>query len=152
MSSIDPTDRAGPLRKGHGILHHIGFVVASISAVAREFAMSVSASWEGEIIHDPGQRVRVAFLRSNDPGNPVIELVEPAGEASPVIKFLGKGGGLHHLCYEVADLEAGLREARSMGMLIIAGPVPAVAFGGRRISWVYSKNRLLMEFLERCQK
>ena len=114
--------------------------------------MSVSARWGGEIIHDPVQRVRVAFLQPDDPRNPVIELVEPAGEASPVFKFLEKGGGLHHLCYEVTDLEAGLREARSLGMLIVAGPVPALAFGGRRISWVYSKNRLLLEFLERCPK
>ena len=35
-----------------------------------------------------------------------VELVEPADEDSPVLRFLReKGGGLHHACYEVADLE-----------------------------------------------
>ena len=83
------------------------------------------------------------------PRNPVFELVEPAGEVSPVSNFLKKRGGLHHVCYEIDDLESGLREARSVGLVIVADPAPAVAFGGRRIAWVCSKKRLLMELLER---
>ena len=38
---------------------------------------------------------------------PVYELVEPASEASPVSNFLKKRGGLHHVCYEIDDLEEG---------------------------------------------
>jgi methylmalonyl-CoA/ethylmalonyl-CoA epimerase len=142
----------GPLFSGNGILHHLGFVVASISAVAEEFAASMSARWDGVVTHDPIQRVRVAFLSPADTRNPVFELVEPASDASPVSNFLKKGGGLHHVCYEIDDLESGLCEARSVGLAIAADPTPAVAFGGRRIAWVCSKKRLLVELLERNRK
>jgi methylmalonyl-CoA/ethylmalonyl-CoA epimerase len=145
-------DRVGPLVSGKGILHHLGFVVSSISVVAEEFAASMSARWDGEVIHDPIQRVRVAFFSPADTRNPVFELVEPASEVSPVSNFLKKGGGLHHVCYEIDDLEAGLREARGVGLVIVADPTPAVAFGGRRIAWVCSKRRLLVELLERNRK
>ena len=145
-------DRVGPLLSGNGILHHLGFAVSSISAVAEEFAASISARWDGEVIHDPIQRVRVAFFSPVDPRNPVFELVEPASEASPVSNFLKKGGGLHHVCYEIDDLESGLGEATGVGLVVVADPTPAVAFGGRRIAWVCSERRLLVELLERSRK
>jgi methylmalonyl-CoA/ethylmalonyl-CoA epimerase len=142
-------ERVGPLLCGNGVLHHLGFVVSSISSAAADFAFSMSANWDGEIIHDPIQRVRVAFFSPADPRNPVFELVEPADEGSPVHSFVKKGGGLHHVCYEIDDLVLGLREARDAGLAIVSNPAPAVAFGGRRIAWVVSKKRLLMELLER---
>jgi methylmalonyl-CoA/ethylmalonyl-CoA epimerase len=142
--------RAGFLLSGNGVLHHLGFVVSSISAVAEDFAVSISARWDAEIIFDPIQRVRVAFFHPADTRNPVFELVEPASEGSPVSNFLKKkGGGLHHVCYEIDDLESALREARGAGLVIVADPAPAVAFDGRRIAWVSSKRRLLAELLER---
>jgi methylmalonyl-CoA/ethylmalonyl-CoA epimerase len=142
-------ERVGPLLGGNALLHHLGFAVSSISAVAEGFALSMSARWDGKIIHDSIQRVRVSFFSPVDARNPVFELVEPASEASPVSNFLKKGGGLHHVCYEIDDLDEGLRGARSVGLVIVAHPAPAVAFAGRRIAWVCSKRRLLMELLER---
>jgi methylmalonyl-CoA/ethylmalonyl-CoA epimerase len=140
---------AGFLLSQRGALHHLGFVVKSISTVADEFAASMSAHWDGEIIHDPIQRVRVAFFSPVDSANPVYELIEPASEDSPVTDFLKKRGGLHHVCYEVNDLDAALEAARSTGWAIASSPAPAVAFEGRRIAWIFSKTRLLMELLER---
>lgn len=155
MQNAVDTERAdslGPLLSENGILHHLGFVVGSISKVAREFAASMGLRWDGIIIHDPLQRVRVSFFRPADSRNPVFELVEPAGETSPVAHFLKKGGGLHHVCYEIDDLEAGLRKAQSAGLAVVSAPTPAVAFDGRRIAWVCSRSRLLMELLERGLK
>lgn len=151
LRSNDPV-RSGPAGSplgGNGILHHLGFAVVSISASAEEFARSVSARWDGQITCDPIQRVRVAFFTPLDLRNPVFELVEPANEASPVSNFLSKWGGLHHVCYEIDDIESGVEEARQSGLAIVAPPTPAVAFGGRRIAWVCSVDRLLMELLER---
>ena len=141
--------KAGFLLTQSGVLHHLGFVVKSISTVADEFAASISARWDGEIIHDPIQRVRVAFFSPVHSANPVYELVEPASEDSPVADFLKKRGGLHHVCYEVTDLDAALEAARSTGWAIASSPARAVAFEGRRIAWIFSKTRLLMELLER---
>jgi methylmalonyl-CoA/ethylmalonyl-CoA epimerase len=145
------TERGGFLPTGNCTLHHLGFVVASISAVAEEFAACMSANWDGRITHDPIQRVRVAFFYPADNHNPVFELVEPASEVSPVSNFLKKRGGLHHVCYEIDDLDSGLLHARKTGLVIVKTPAPAVAFNGRRIAWVCSKTRLLVELLERSK-
>lgn len=130
-------------------LHHVGFVVSSIGKSADSFARSLVATWDRHIIFDPIQKVKVAFFRGSNPADPLIELVEPGEPKSPVSRFLERGGGLHHLCYEVGDLESYLMFCKSAGNIIIRPPVPAVAFGGRRIAWAVTKNRLLMEFLER---
>lgn len=149
MSSIGPTNSSGVWAIGASTFHHLGFVVGSIAHAAKDFAESLGANWDGKVVHDPLQVVRVTFLRPRTPQNPVMELVEPAGDESPVLGFLKRGGGLHHLCYEVEGLEKQLEMARSMGMLITRPPLPAVAFGGRRIAWVYTKHRLLLELLEK---
>jgi methylmalonyl-CoA/ethylmalonyl-CoA epimerase len=131
-------------------LHHIGFVVESIEKVVDRFARSISAQWDGLIFADPLQEVRVTFLRSStSPNESLIELVEPSSEKSPVQNFLKRGGGLHHLCYEVDSLEAQLQLSRSIGGLVVRQPMPAVAFGGRQIAWVYTADKLLTEYLAR---
>jgi len=132
----------------HVKLHHIGFVVHSIQESAESFARSLGATWDGNIVFDPVQKVHVTFFQGHNPTDPLIELVEPGGPESPVSQFLKRGGGLHHLCYEVKDLDAYLGFCRSVGTIIIRPPVPAVAFGGRRIAWGVTRKRLLMEFLE----
>ncbi len=134
----------GPIR-----LHHVGFVVASISDAAPSFAKSFRADWDGVVIHDPIQQARVTFFSTSD-ADPLIELVEGDSEKSPVTSFLKKkGGGLHHLCYEVGDLAKELETTRAAGGLVVRKPAPATAFDGRRIAWVYTKDRVLLEYLEK---
>ena len=142
-------DQAGSA-SGVATFHHVGFVVASIVKQGSDFAGSLNAVWNGEIIHDPLQQARVTFMRCGGPNTPAVELVEPDSEKSPVQKFLAKGGGLHHICYEVDSLDAQLQYCRSTGSLVVRQPLPAVAFGGRRIAWVYTKQKLLVEYLERA--
>jgi methylmalonyl-CoA/ethylmalonyl-CoA epimerase len=130
--------------------HHVGLAVNSIAQVGAEHARSLGASWNGEIIHDPLQRARVTFMYCGAPNGPAIELVEPDSDQSPLAKFLSKNGeGLHHVCYEVDSLDRQLEYCRSVGSLIIKPPTPAAAFGGRRIAWTYTRQKLLVEYLER---
>ncbi|MDP9112105.1 MAG: VOC family protein [Acidobacteriota bacterium] len=130
-------------------LHHVGFVVADIEAGMPAFCHSMSATWDGRIFEDPQQGVKVAFLAVR-PGEAQIELVQPAGEPSPVMHFLqDKGGGMHHLCYEVADLDRSLAAWKGRGAIIAKRPKPAVAFDGRRIAWILTAEKVLIEFLER---
>jgi methylmalonyl-CoA/ethylmalonyl-CoA epimerase len=129
-------------------LHHMGFVVADIATAMPNFVRSMAAEWDGRIIEDPLQKVKVAFLTTR-PGDAQIELVQPDAKASPVTRFLQeRGGGMHHLCYEVADLEGELRAFRARGAMIASRPKPAVAFGGRRIAWVITPEKFLVELLE----
>jgi methylmalonyl-CoA/ethylmalonyl-CoA epimerase len=132
-----------------GTFHHFGFVVASIQETAVSFAESMALDWDGETILDPHQQVSVTFLRGKNPADPLVELVEPAGDSSPVVSFLKRGGGLHHVCYVVDSIEAQLEDCRARRSLVVRPPLPAAAFGGRRIAWVYTKNKLLVEYLER---
>lgn len=134
---------------GQPTLHHIGYVVRSIKAVGARFAKAVAANWDERIIHDPHQKVLVTFLTPAGGPTTQIELVEPSGEDSPVFPFLDRGGGLHHLCYEVDDLDFHLRQMRAQGSVPARPPLPAVAFDGRRIAWMFTPDRLLLEFLER---
>jgi methylmalonyl-CoA/ethylmalonyl-CoA epimerase len=130
-------------------LHHIGFVVFSIEDCVESFAQSLGATWDRIVIPEPQQGVRVTFLQGPSGLDPLIELIEPQGPESPVANFLKRGGGLHHLCYEVDDLESHLEFCESVGTKVIRRPVPTIAFGGRRIAWAVTKNKLVMEFLER---
>jgi len=131
-----------------GSFHHVGFVVRSIENSVQSFAAALQAEWDEHIFHDANQGVRVTFLKNSAVGNPLWELVEPVDGKSPVQSFAAKGGGLHHVCYVVEKLEDALTRARSLGAVIAREPMPAVAFGGRRIAWIYTKNRLLIEYLE----
>jgi methylmalonyl-CoA/ethylmalonyl-CoA epimerase len=125
----------------------VGYVVSSIEETVESFSRSVNGTWNGIVIHDPIQKVRVTFV--DTPGTNVqIELVEPAAEQSPVRTFLATGGGLHHLCYEVHDCNCTLAKMRERKAMIVRRPKPAAAFGGRNIAWVLTAEKLLIELLE----
>jgi methylmalonyl-CoA/ethylmalonyl-CoA epimerase len=128
-------------------LHHIGFVVAEIQSSIQAFRASLGAGWNGLVYEDPKQKVKVAFLATG-PSQGQIELVEPASDDSPVARFLRERGGLHHLCYEVQDLEQALAVFKTRGAVIAKRPLPAVAFDGRRIAWIVTAEKLLIELLE----
>ena len=129
-------------------LHHVGMVVRNIPAAAQRLTTGLGLLWDQRIVEDPIQTVRVSFL--SHPGstdNPQLELVEPLSEHSKVASFLSKSGGCHHVCYEVDDLKFALQRVRRSGAVIVQQPVPAIAFEGRSIAWIYTADRLLIEFL-----
>lgn len=129
-------------------LHHVGYVVGDIEKAAAGFIGSVGARWDGKIVADPLQGARVSFLTMR-PEDAWIELVEPDSPEAPAARFLReKGEGLHHLCYEVSDLTESLRKMRAAGSLLARPPKPAAAFGGRRIAWLLTPEKLLLELLE----
>ena len=130
-------------------LHHVGFAVRSIASEVDAFRSSILASWDGKIFNDPLQKVRVTFLQTSSPTDAMVELVEPAADDSPVGQFLKRGGGLHHLCYEVPELDTHLGKMQAVGGIIVKPPLPAVAFENRRIAWVVTRQKLLLEFLEK---
>ena len=98
---------------------------------------------------DPIQRVSVCFIGTGVPGDMTIEIVAPLGEDSPVSKILAKGVDVYHVCYEIDDIDQALANVRAKGCIIVSKPVPAIAFGGRRIAWFYTPTRQLVEVVER---
>jgi methylmalonyl-CoA/ethylmalonyl-CoA epimerase len=133
-------------------LHHVGFVLADIEAGIAGFVKSLAARWEGRIYEDPYQQVKVTFLTTRV-GDAQIELVAPIGDTSPVAQFLHKtGGGMHHVCFEVADLAESMTELRKRGAIIAKRPKPAVAFGGRKIAWILTAEKMLIELLQQNER
>jgi methylmalonyl-CoA/ethylmalonyl-CoA epimerase len=55
---------------------------------------------------------------------------------------------MRHVCYVAKDLDRELVRLRTQGALLVRRALPAVAFQGRRIAWVYTRQRLLVELLE----
>lgn len=118
------------------VFDHVGVAVRSIHDVAGS-GVTVTA--------DPIQRVRVAFV---DMGGLRMELIEPFGVPSPIDASLRSGRTLVHLCFRVPDLEAALARARRAGLHQIARPVPAAAFAGRPIAWMFCRRLGLIELVE----
>jgi methylmalonyl-CoA/ethylmalonyl-CoA epimerase len=128
--------------------HHIGYATSDIDRYVEEFfrpvfaPLSISAK-----VSDPGQRVSVCFAKMQ--GGTLIELVEPFGNNSPVERVIRDDrGGVFHLCYEVDDLDREIDACRRKRCLPVSKPLPATAFGGRRIVFLLTPQRDLIELLE----
>jgi methylmalonyl-CoA/ethylmalonyl-CoA epimerase len=132
-------------------LHHIGYVVASIAEEIDRWRLALSAVSVTATYEDQIQQARVAFLDLPPDGLTKVELVEPLGQDSRVASFLNRGGGLHHLCFEVDDIDRQLSQMKMQKAMLLRRPQPAVAFGGRRIAWMLTREKLLIEYLERGQ-
>ncbi|MFQ5603404.1 MAG: VOC family protein [bacterium] len=130
-------------------LHHIGIATDNAQQEAQMWSEIYPNPVLSALIHDPVQRVNLIFLSSETGRQVSLEFVEPANKDSPVNNLIKKGGGFYHLCYEVNDLEAALVAVKKNGALILQNPVNAAAFDGRRIAWFYTRNRRLIEYLER---
>ncbi len=119
-------------------LSHLGVAVESIDAQVGFFKDVLGLEFTGtEIVKD--QKVKVAFLTV---GESRIELIEPTSDDSPVRKFLDKKGGrttIHHVAYEVDNLEAAIAEAKEKGMRMI-DEEPRIGAGGVRIAFVHPKT------------
>ena len=83
------------------------------------------------------QKVKVAVL---DLGETKIELLEPLEENSPISKFIeNKGEGLHHLCFQVADIEKALANMKSHNVRLI-DEVPRIGASGKKIAFIHPKD------------
>jgi methylmalonyl-CoA/ethylmalonyl-CoA epimerase len=133
-------------------LHHVGHVVRSIDDFLSRWRLALGVVPASEIVEDPIQQVKAVFVSLPPEGSVQFELIEPAGPKSPVRNFAERGGGLHHMCFEVDDLEQQLEHMKSLKATLVRAAQPAVAFGGRRIAWVHLRENLLLEYLERSPK
>jgi methylmalonyl-CoA/ethylmalonyl-CoA epimerase len=127
---------------------HIGVAVADLQQALAAHQDIFGYTVISGPFADPLQKVNVCFISKAASLDPLIELVEPAADDSPVNQILAKGIGAYHLCYEVKDIDDALKHVRSRGCLIVSGPVRAVAFNGNRIAWFYTPTRQLTELVE----
>jgi len=116
---------------------HIGVAVSSIDEYIGFFRDVLGLEFTGtEDVAD--QKVRVAFLKV---GESRVELIEPTRDDSPVRKYLDANEGkprIHHVAYEVDDLEAALAEVKAKGIRLI-DEEPRLGAGGVRIAFLHPK-------------
>jgi methylmalonyl-CoA/ethylmalonyl-CoA epimerase len=110
-----------------GRLNHVGVATPSIAQSLEHYRMLFGAEPHGEPFDLPAQGVRVCFV---DAPNSQIELIEPLGPDSPILKFLERNpqGGQHHVCFEVPDIDEARAWFDGNGVRIL-GPVRIGAHG-----------------------
>jgi len=130
-------------------LHHVGIVTDDLESAVQRHKDLFNLHPVTEIVRDPIQKVEVVLLST--PGNEgvTIELIAPLTRDSPVSSFLSKGTGLYHVCFEVDDIDKALANARKHGAIIVSKPTEARLYEGRRISFLYTRDKYLVEFVER---
>ena len=126
--------------------HHVGVASRSIEAST---SLYIDAGFQpSKKIHDPIQNVNIAFLKKE--GAPLIELVEPVNEDSPVNNILKKVGvSAYHFCYEVDDIYSSIKLLEDKDYILMVEPVNAIAFENRKICFLYNTEVGLIEFLEK---
>lgn len=127
-------------------LHHIGIAVNSIKKSMEFHTRFLGMTQESPVVEDATQNVKVVLLRPER--GSLIELVEPLNEASPVNNILKQNSCLYHYCSEVNNIEEAIRTARSFGAMVIQSPVPATLFNQRKIAFIYTQDKYIVEFLE----
>ncbi len=128
-------------------LHHIAYVTNDVEKKARELGELLGLDSKAEPVLDEEKGVRILFVELG--GGVQLELLEPLGQDSPTSNHLKKGGGLYHLCFEVDDLEETLQRVTESGLgIVVREPSAAPAIDGRRVAFVASSDRDLIEFVE----
>ena len=128
-------------------LHHIGIVVENIHQSIGELTQFLNFESTTVPTLIGSQKVNVCFLKTN---NVFIELIEPADENSPISAFTANGGGFHHLCFEVDDIQKETENMVKNGGHIIVEPVKG--FDDRLIAFLLlnmkNTNCNLIELVE----
>jgi methylmalonyl-CoA/ethylmalonyl-CoA epimerase len=117
-------------------INHIGIAVKSLDDSLHFYRDNLGMAFAG-IEEVAEQQVRVAMLQI---GESKIELLEPTSADSPVAKFIEKNGpGIHHVAYEVADIEAAIAKLMADGSRMI-DEKPRNGAHGTRIAFVHPKS------------
>ncbi|HEY6839097.1 MAG TPA: methylmalonyl-CoA epimerase [Geobacteraceae bacterium] len=117
-------------------INHIGVAVTSLDEAIPFYRNSLGMAFQG-VEEVPEQKVKVAFLAV---GESKIELLEPTSQDSPIAKFLEKNGpGIHHIAYEVADIEVAIATLEQEGVRMI-DRVPRSGAHGALIAFVHPKS------------
>lgn len=125
--------------------HHIGFAVKDIDATASVYEQG--GYKRSSSVFDPIQNVNICWLTKE--GAPIVELLAPVDELSPVNKTLEKVGvSPYHCCYVVHNIEEAVSELKRQRYIMVSKPAEAVAFCGSRVCFLFNKNVGLVELVE----
>lgn len=128
-------------------INHLGIAVKSLTDSLKFYQDTLGLEVNcTEIVQDQG--VEVAMLPI---GESRVELLQATSESSPIARFIEKRGpGIHHICIEVEDIVAKLKEMKAAGIQLI-DEEPKIGAGGHLIAFVHPKSTagVLIELLQK---
>ena len=121
-----------------GRLNHVAIAVNDIAAATAIYRDTLGGD-VSEALPQPDHGVTTVFV--NLP-NTKIELLEPLGADSPIVKFLEKNanGGIHHVCYEVDDIIAARDKLLAEGARVLGGGEPKIGAHGKPVLFLHPKD------------
>jgi len=121
-----------------GRLNHVAIVVPDLTAARTLYRdmMGATVSAEEDL---PEHGVTTVFVELS---NTKIELLHPLGEESPIQGFLDKNpsGGVHHLCYEVAEIDAARDQLVAGGARVLGDGEPRIGAHGKPVLFLHPKD------------
>ena len=128
-------------------LEHIGIAVNGLEEANRLFA-SLLGTEHYKVEEVESEKVRTSFFKV---GDVKIELLEATDPESPIAKFISKKGpGVHHLAFDVQDIESSLAELRTKGFNVL-NDTPKVGADNKLVAFVHPKSASGV-LVELCQE
>ena len=121
-----------------GRLNHVAIVVPDLAAATALYRDTLGAV-VSEPLEMPEHGVTTVFVELP---NTKIELLQPLGEGSPVAAFLERNaaGGVHHVCYEVADIMAARDRMKAAGARVLGDGEPRTGAHGKPVLFLHPKD------------
>jgi methylmalonyl-CoA/ethylmalonyl-CoA epimerase len=121
-----------------GRLNHVAIAVPDLAAAAAQYRDLLGAKVSAPVAQ-PTHGVTTVFIELP---NTKIELLHPLGDGSPIAGFLERHpeGGLHHVCYEVADILAARDRLIAAGARVLGGGEPKIGAHDRPVLFLHPKD------------
>jgi len=121
-----------------GKLNHVAIAVPDMAAAVKLYR-DVMGAKVSELVDQPDHGVSTVFVELD---NTKVELLHPLGDNSPIRSFLdrNKAGGIHHICYEVADIAAACDKLVNEGMRILGDGSPKIGAHGKPVVFLHPKD------------
>jgi methylmalonyl-CoA/ethylmalonyl-CoA epimerase len=121
-----------------GRLNHVAIAVHNLEHATKLYRQTLGATVSApKILQEHG--VKVVFVELP---NTKIELLEPLDQDSPIAKFLEKNadGGIHHICYEVADIVVARDHLIAQGARVLGSGEPRIGAHGKPVLFLHPKD------------
>mgnify|MGYP001007032593 FL=1 len=131
-------------------IDHICFAVKNIMEGISYWETVFGYRQMTEVVQNSLQKVKVVFLRKDD--SIMVKLIEPQEDNSSLINFVNRGGGFHHLCFRVEDMEEELHELKEKGLIMLVPPQPGEAFNNHNIAFLLARYGTNIELIDTDEK
>jgi methylmalonyl-CoA/ethylmalonyl-CoA epimerase len=121
-----------------GRLNHVAIAVRDLAKASRLYRETLGAQ-VSEPVPQPEHGVTTVFITLP---NTKIELIAPLGDQSPIARFLERSpdGGIHHVCYEVADIIAARDQLKRKGARVLGDGEPKIGAHGKPVLFLHPKD------------